>query len=94
DLRNKFRALVAASEYWDKRDCSLEINDTRESSLLLQASMTAPNVKIADKLKNEIREKLVEYILTTYPEYLSGAKIREPKLVPKMSEPVLPIKSG
>ncbi|CAG8611499.1 8488_t:CDS:2 [Paraglomus brasilianum] len=94
DLRNKFNALTAASEYWDNRECSLEIDDAKESCLLLQATMTASNVKMAEKLKNEIREKLIEYILTTYPEYLSGAKIGEPKIVPKMSEPVLPIKKG
>ena len=32
-LRNKFRALTAASEYWDNRECSLEVSIDRSEEI-------------------------------------------------------------
>ncbi|RIA79186.1 Mechanosensitive ion channel-domain-containing protein [Glomus cerebriforme] len=66
--------ILKKSKYWDHRDGNLNINECRENCLKLKAYMTASNIKFAHKLKEEVCEKLMEYIITTFPEYLPRSR--------------------
>ncbi|CAG8626887.1 7002_t:CDS:2 [Funneliformis mosseae] len=70
DLKQYYQSILQKSEYWDHRDGAISIKECLENCMVLKASMTAVNVKMGSKLKGELREKLLEYIITTYPEYL------------------------
>ncbi|GBB85022.1 hypothetical protein RclHR1_01160016 [Rhizophagus clarus] len=92
-------SILKKSKYWDHRDGSLTIEECRENCLKLRAYMTALNVKSACNLKNEVSEKLMEYIITTLPEYLPrsrGQTVEKrsgidsmSRIVTKMEEPGL-----
>ncbi|RHZ49619.1 hypothetical protein Glove_519g21 [Diversispora epigaea] len=99
DLRNYFISEVCKCEYWDQRNALLYISDVRESVLVLTARMTTTNFEKGNKMKIIMREKLIEYITTTYPQYLP--RIRNEtvltrtgidsmkKIISKMEDPVL-----
>ncbi|CAG8607039.1 5762_t:CDS:10 [Acaulospora morrowiae] len=70
DLRQQFMSMLHKCEYWDQRNALLNIDEAKENVLVLKVMMTASNVKNSEKLKLEIREKLIEYIMITYPQYL------------------------
>ncbi|CAG8533851.1 45149_t:CDS:2 [Gigaspora margarita] len=76
DLRKQFYNLVENHENWDrnKRDTILTISDATQNSLVLTITVTATNAMLARKLKSKIRERLIEYMMTTYPQYLPRSR--------------------
>ncbi|CAI2167438.1 14081_t:CDS:2 [Funneliformis geosporum] len=74
DLKQYYQLILQKSDNWDHRDGTLSIKECQKTCMILKASMTAADVKIAFKLKGELREKLLEYIITTYPEYLPRSR--------------------
>ncbi|CAG8598050.1 10412_t:CDS:2 [Funneliformis mosseae] len=59
DLKQYYNHILQKSECWDRRDGGLSIKECRENCMVLKAYMTG-----------ELREKMIEYLVTTHPEYL------------------------
>ncbi|PKK80160.1 hypothetical protein RhiirC2_725248 [Rhizophagus irregularis] len=75
DLKQYFmNSILKKSKNWDHRNGSLSIEECKEDCLKLRAFMTASNVKLAHELKNEVCEKLMDYVITTLPEYLPRSR--------------------
>ncbi|CAI2191691.1 14943_t:CDS:2 [Funneliformis geosporum] len=77
DLKQYYNYILQKSECWDHRDGGLTIKECRENCMMLKAYMTASNIKSASKLKGELREKMMEYLITTHPEYLPRSRFQQ-----------------
>lgn len=73
-LREKLEELLNASHLWDKKVCELEVTDITEKTLQIRALMSADNASTLWKLRCEIREKLIRYLVDTYPECLATSR--------------------
>ncbi len=58
------------SALWDRKVCVLQVTNTTEHSVELRALMSASDASVAWNLRCEVREKLVEFIRTKYPQAL------------------------
>ncbi|CAG8674234.1 1667_t:CDS:2 [Dentiscutata erythropus] len=101
DLRQQFLSFVENHENWDgnRKDTVLTISEARETSLMLTVSVTATNPRKSRALRNKARENLIEYMMTTYPQYLPRSRYESTtprtgidsmkKVVPKMEEALI-----
>ena len=69
-IRTEFVRLLNQSELWDKRVGIIQVTNTTEQTIEVRALMSAENSSEAFDLRCFIREKLVEFIYTNYPECL------------------------
>lgn len=79
ELRKELRRLCEASPYWDKRVAVVQLTDLTEGAVQLRALVSARNSGDAWELRVMVREKLVEFIRSNYPESLprTRAEIRQ-----------------
>jgi small-conductance mechanosensitive channel len=69
-LREKFEAIVRASKLWDGRVAKLQVTEAREHSLEIRALVSGANPDAVWDLRCEVREKMVDYLRTEFPEAL------------------------
>ncbi len=69
-IRDKFFELIEQSSFWDGKVRVLQVTNTTERTIELRALMSAGDASTAWNLRCEMREKLVDYIQTNYPEAL------------------------
>ena len=69
-IRTEFIRLLNMSELWDKRVGLIQVTNTTEQTIEIRALMSAGNSSGAFDLRCFIREKLVEFIYTNYPQCL------------------------
>ncbi len=75
DLRKKLHEILQQSRWWDGRGWALQVTDSRETTMELRALMSSEDSPTAWELRCEVREKLIDYIQRTYPEYLPRFRI-------------------
>lgn len=63
---------MESSNLWDKQINVIQITDTTEKTIEVRALMSARDSSMAWDLRGFIREKLLEYIRTNFPESLPG----------------------
>lgn len=73
-VRAKFHDLVSASKLWDGKVAELQVTDIKESSMELRALLSAENAGTLWKLRCEIREALMKYIVHNHLECLSKSR--------------------
>jgi hypothetical protein len=71
-VRKKFQEILEVSEYWDRGVGEMIVNDIKNRSVELKLIVTADSGRQLSKLRNEILEKLLEYMQTQHPEGLPG----------------------
>jgi len=69
-IRDKFFEFVEQSELWDGKVRGLQVTNTTDKTIELRALMSARDASDAWNLRCEIREKLVDFIQTNYPDVL------------------------
>jgi small-conductance mechanosensitive channel len=69
-VREELHRVLKASQLWDGKVCVLQVTNTSERSVELRALMSAADASAAWGLRCEVREKLVEFIRTKYPQAL------------------------
>ena len=69
-LRTELRAIVGRSAHWDRRACMLQVTDLKERTVELRALVSAANAGAAFDLRCEVREQMLGFIRTAYPEAL------------------------
>ncbi|MBO3271806.1 mechanosensitive ion channel [Hymenobacter sp. NBH84] len=69
-LREELTRLLKASPLWDQRVNTLQVTDSKESTLEIRALMSARNSSDAFDLRCFVREHLVQFIRENYPEAL------------------------
>ncbi|WP_051359855.1 mechanosensitive ion channel family protein [Adhaeribacter aquaticus] len=69
-VRQELINIVHPHKLWDKRVCVLQVTDSKEQTLELRALVSAADSGSAFDLRCEVRERLVKFIQTNYPECL------------------------
>lgn len=82
ELRKELTRLLETSSFWDGKVNVLQVTDAKERTVEIRALMSAKDSPTAWNLRVYIREKLVEYIKSNYPESLPRTRI-------SVSEPVI-----
>jgi hypothetical protein len=75
ELRQKLHEFLEASPHWDGRAWALQVTDCTDKAMEVRALMSAKDSGSAWELRCEIREKLLEYLRTTYPDSLPRIRL-------------------
>ncbi|MBN2137647.1 MAG: mechanosensitive ion channel [Sedimentisphaerales bacterium] len=69
-IRKELHSILKKSEHWDGKVCVLQVTGANERTTELRALMSASDASTAWTLRCEVREKLIEFIKTNYPQAL------------------------
>lgn len=69
-LRTELAAYVKSNPRWDGQVVALQVVDTTENNLQLRVLVSAKNASELWDLRCEVREHLIHFLQTTYPESL------------------------
>jgi len=69
-IREEFQRLLKESELWDGKVCVVQVTNTSERAVEVRALMSASDASAAWGLRCHVREKLVDFIRTKYPQAL------------------------
>jgi small-conductance mechanosensitive channel len=69
-IRDELHRILGESEYWDGKVWNLQITNMTEKTVELRALMSAEDASKAWNLRCEVREKLLVYIQSRYPDAL------------------------
>lgn len=69
-VREELHRILKKSELWDGKVCVLQVTNTSERTVELRALMSAADASTAWSLRCEVREKLIDFIKTKYPQAL------------------------
>ncbi len=75
EIRKQLHDILQKSELWDGKVCILQVTNTTEKSIELRALTSAPDASTAWNLRCYVREKLVEFIRTNYPDTLPKTRV-------------------
>jgi small-conductance mechanosensitive channel len=70
EVRSRLQQIVKESKNWDGKVCRLQVTDTTDKAIVLRALVSAANSGAAWELRCEVREKLIEFLKTKYPDCL------------------------
>lgn len=74
-LREKLTALLTGHPLWDGQVNVLQVTDFKEQTMEIRCLMSCRNSGQAFDLRCYIREKMIEYIRTNFPDALSKTRI-------------------
>ena len=85
EVREELHRILKESDLWDGKVWNLQITNMTERSVELRALMSAQDASTAWNLRCEVREKLLAFIQSHYPdalpkvraEFHNGSYIRE-----------------
>ena len=69
-VREELHRILKESELWDGKVCVLQVTNTSERTVELRALMSAADASTAWSLRCEVREKLIDFVRTKYPQAL------------------------
>ncbi len=69
-LREEVTRLVEGNPNWDRKVSKLQVTDTKENTIEVRALVSSANASKCFDLRCEVREGLVEFLRTKYPESL------------------------
>lgn len=69
-VREELHNILKKSEHWDGKVCVLQVTNTSDRTMELRALMSSADASAAWSLRCEVREKLIEFIKTEYPQAL------------------------
>lgn len=79
-LRDEVRRLCEAAAEWDKRVQVLQVVDTNERAMQLRVLVSSANSGLNWDLRCKVREGLIDFIATHYPECLPKLRSEIPQL--------------
>lgn len=74
-VRKALGEILATAPGFDGRAWCLQVTDARPGVLELRALMSAPDAGLAWELRCHVREKLVAFIQSTYPQVLPRTRV-------------------
>ena len=69
-VRRELDRIVKGSPLWDGKVCTLELTNATERTVELRAVLSAADSSALWSLRCQVREKLIEFIRSSYPEAL------------------------
>ena len=85
-IRRKARQIVESSGLWDKQVFSVQVTDMKENALEIRVLVSAADSSKCWDLRCEVREKLIEFIRSEYPNALPRQRTEIETVVPKNGE--------
>jgi small-conductance mechanosensitive channel len=76
ELRQELGRIVEQTPLWDQQTCSLQVTNLTERTVELRCVMSARNASDTFDLRCYVREKMIDFIQSRYPEALPQARIR------------------
>jgi hypothetical protein len=70
EVRAKFLEILKGSKLWDGQVGVLHVTDAKETTLEIRGLMSAASSGASSDLRNEVREKLITWLLEAYPQAL------------------------
>lgn len=81
-VREELTAILNSSPLWDGKVGNITVNDLQAQVMQLRVLASARNADEMSKLRNEIREQLITYIVTHYPNALPQGRSSNVGLAP------------
>ncbi len=75
ELRKEFTRLLESTELWDGQVNVIQVTDLTEKTMQLRALMSAVDASTAWDLRVFIRENLLKFIQTNYPQSLPRSRV-------------------
>lgn len=69
-VREELQRILKESDHWDGKVCVLQVTNATDRTTELRALMSAADASSAWTLRCEVREKLIEFIKSKYPQAL------------------------
>jgi small-conductance mechanosensitive channel len=79
-LRLEFSRILASSPLWDKKVNVLQVTEASEHTLQVRALMSTVDSNSAWDLRCEVREKLLEFVQSKYPQCLPRSRNELPEI--------------
>jgi len=70
EIRAKASEIAAQSKSWDRRVIAVQVTDARERTIEVRVLVSAANAGAAFDLRCEVREKLIAFLRTDFPDAL------------------------
>lgn len=74
EVRQEFKRILDSTDLWDRKVWGLQVTDATDRTIQMRALMSAPNSGTAWNLRCLVREKLVAFLQTRYPQSLPKAR--------------------
>ena len=69
-LREEMKRLVEPNPNWDKKVCALQVTDTKQNTIEVRVLVSSSDAGKAFDLRCQVREGLIEFLRSKYPESL------------------------
>ncbi|MFA4989810.1 MAG: mechanosensitive ion channel family protein [Candidatus Omnitrophota bacterium] len=79
EIRDELLRILKESPLWDKKACGLQVTNMTEKTVELRALMSAADSSSLWDLRCAVREKLLEFLQTRFPECLPRVRIEGDK---------------
>ncbi len=80
EVRAELKRLVEKNENWDQRVCALQVTDTKPHMIEVRALMSSFNASKSFDLRCQVREGLIEFLRSRFPESLPRVRIATERL--------------
>jgi small-conductance mechanosensitive channel len=70
-VRKEFNEILKNSKLWNGNVSSFQVTDIKENSMELRALVSAKDASTLWDLRCEVRERLMQFIIDKYPQFLS-----------------------
>lgn len=84
DLKRRLQEIVKDDPNWDNNICNLQVNKLKETCIELRALVSSGDAAKNGLLQSAIREGMLHYMQSKYPEYLTQTRIN---LIDQKNEP-------
>lgn len=80
ELREELKRLVEKNENWDQKVCGLQVTDTKPNTIEVRALVSSLNPGKNFDLRCQVREGLIEFLRSRYPESLPRIRMAMERL--------------
>lgn len=80
ELREELKRLVEKNENWDRKVCGLQVTDTKPNTIEVRALVSSLDAGKNFDLRCEVREGLIEFLRSRYPESLPRVRVATEQL--------------
>ncbi|RUR07732.1 mechanosensitive ion channel family protein [Legionella sp. km772] len=87
-LREELNSILSKSPLWDGKVGNITVSDLQAQVMQLRVLASAKNADDVSALRNEVREKLIHYIVTHHPASLPKSRSISEKLPDLMVKPL------
>jgi small-conductance mechanosensitive channel len=88
-LRAELQRIVQDSPLWDKQVCGLQVTDLTAQTMELRCLISSSDSGRNFDLRCLVREKMIEFLRTNYPQALPTMRVELKEIAPKAEEPGL-----